>query len=100
MKKTAFDLYDCKNRNLDNCLEMYSLNEDLAKELSAKPVYKPIIVPYFYGKVKEDEGISCLNIFEDKNGFLGFFTLHTFSQRKIAYFDSFSKTETCNGGGI
>ncbi len=99
MKKTAYDLYNCKNNNLDNCLQVYSLNEDIAKELEIKPVYKPIIVPYFYGKVKEDEGISCLNIFEDRNGFLGFFTLHTFSQRKIAYFDSFSNAEIKKAGG-
>lgn len=93
MKKTAYDLYNCRNNNLDNCLEMYLLNEDLARELKVKPIYKPIIVPYFYEKVKEDEGVSCLNIFEDENGFLGFFTLHTFSQRNIAYFDSFCKKE-------
>ncbi len=99
MKKTAYDLYKCRNSNLDNCFEMYLLNQDLMKEFNVKPIYKPIIVPYFYGKVKEDEGISCLNFFEDGNGFLGFFTLHTFSQRKIAYFDSFSKVETCDAGG-
>ncbi len=99
MEKAAYDLYHCKNKNLDNCFEMYLLNQDLMKEFNVKPIYKPIIVPYFYGKVKEDEGVSCLNFFEDKNGFLGFFTLHTFSQRKTAYFDSFSKTKIKKAGG-
>ena len=97
MKKIAFDLYGCKNKHLDNFLEMYSFNEKIIKEFKVKPVYKPIIIPYFYGKIKEDEGISCLNIFENsKGGVLGFFTLHTFSQRNIAYFDSFSKEEILN----
>lgn len=86
MNKTAFDLYNCRSGILSDADGLYVACAGFIDALKLKPFYKPTVVPYFYGKNREDDGVSCFCMFDD-GGSIGFFTLHTFSCRNAAYFD-------------
>lgn len=92
MEKIAFDLYDCQSKFLDNPDKLYKICEQIAENLKVDLIYKPTIVPYFYGKDRLDDGVSCLNMFRSGDT-IGFFTLHTFSKRMSAYFDVVSNSK-------
>lgn len=98
MQKISFDLYLCQTNGLDNERQMYTICENIVKSLGIKEFSKPIIIPYFYGKNRQDDGISCVCIFKIQNQ-IGFFTAHSFNKRKIVYFDlispkTFNKNKT------
>ena len=69
--------------NLNNLIEIYEFLSQLVLELGEKELYKPILIPYYHGKIKKDCGVSCFTFL--KNG--GYLTFHIFEKRKIAYFD-------------
>lgn len=86
MEKISFDLYLCKNRHLDDERQMYQICEEIADKIGVELFYKPVIIPYFYGKNRQDDGISCICIFKI-NREIGFFSVHSFNKRKVVYFD-------------
>jgi len=96
MNKISLDLYHCKNNFMKNGIKnthfIYSICEQLANKLNLELKFRPIIIPYFHGINSTNDGISSICIFKDKDS-LGFFTLHTFNKRNLAYFDiiSYSK---------
>ena len=53
----ALDLIDIKD-NLNDLKQIYNFLEDLAFNLSFETIHKPVLVPYYYGKVEDDCGIS------------------------------------------
>lgn len=96
MNKYSLDLYQCKNNymenNLQDSLHIYSIAQKTADLLGVELIFKPTIIPYFYGKNPKDNGVSCFCYFKENNN-IGLFTMHTFSTRKAVYFDLLSKTE-------
>ena len=99
MEKISLDLYGCVNeyfgKGIEDSLSLYNLCCSLEKEINITYIFKPTIIPYFYGKNLEDDGVSCFCIFKEKSS-LGFITLHTFNKRKVAYFDMVSSKKYLN----
>lgn len=90
MNKISFDFYNCNNDFMGGIEDMslvFNVCSSFEKAFNVELLFKPIIVPYFYGKQPKDDGFSCYCLFKDKDNGFGFFTLHTFNKRKIAYFD-------------
>lgn len=82
----ALDLIDIKS-DYNNMMEIYSFLEGIInKKLKAKEIHKPVLIPYYHGKVKSDCGISCYAFFEG-----GYVTFHVFEKRNLAYFDIVSR---------
>lgn len=78
----ALDLIDIKE-NYNNLLQIYTLLDTaINKVLKFKTIHKPVLIPYYYGKIKRDCGISCYSFFDG-----GYITIHIFEKRKIAYLD-------------
>lgn len=84
----ALDSIDIK-RNLNNLMGIYNFLDELANCLEYKLIHKPVLIPYYHGKVPKDCGISCYAFFEQG----GYLTLHIFEKRRIAYFDIVYKEE-------
>lgn len=85
MKHMMLDCYGA-NRDMLNDLKYitYILNE-MASELEVKPICPPQLVPYYYGKITEDDGISAYILLEG-----GHITIHTFPFRECYFVDIFS----------
>ncbi len=84
MKHMMLDCYGA-NRDVLNDLKYitYILNE-MALELNVTPIAPPQLVPYYYGKVAEDDGISAFVLLEG-----GHITIHTFPFRECYFADIF-----------
>ena len=81
----SLDLVNTKN-NLNNLIDIYNFLDGLySLNISMVQIHKPVLVPYYYGKVHEDCGVSCFSVFDG-----GYLTLHIFEKRNIAYFDVMS----------
>jgi S-adenosylmethionine/arginine decarboxylase-like enzyme len=52
------------------------------------PIAPPNIIPYYYGKVKEDIGISAFILLEG-----GHVTIHTFPKRECYFIDCFTQRD-------
>lgn len=85
MKHMMLDCYGA-NRDVLNDLKYitYILNE-AGSVLDLKPIAPPQLVPYYYGKVAEDDGISAFVLLEG-----GHITIHTFPFRECYFVDIFS----------
>ena len=68
MNKIAFDLYNCQSNILSDFEKLYDVCVDLGKQLNLTFYFKPTIVPYFYGKEKMDEGVSCFCLIKENCG--------------------------------
>lgn len=90
MNKISFDLYSCKNECMENNIQdsykVYEMAQNIAKQIGVRLIFKPVIIPYFYGKEPKDNGVSCFCYFKENTG-VGIFTIHTFCYRKTVYFD-------------
>ncbi len=84
IKFLSIDLIDVKDE-LNNLLEIYNFMDKLLLQANLKQIHKPVLIPYYHGKVKRDAGVSCYAFFEG-----GYCTFHIFEKRKIAYFDIIS----------
>lgn len=94
MNKVAFDLYHCQSKITTDLDGMYNACVELGRSLNLELIFRPTIVPYFYGKERMDDGISCFCLMKETSGAgIGLFTLHSFSQRNIVYFDIVSNTQ-------
>ena len=99
MNKISLDLYECNtsflNNGLNSSIDIYNICSEL-EELNINLIYKPTVIPYFNGVNPKDDGVSAFCLFE-QNQNLGFYTLHTFNKRKLAYFDLiYSNKINCN----
>lgn len=88
IKFLSIDLIDTKD-GLNNLSDIYNFMDKLLLKANLKQIHKPVLIPYYHGKVKRDAGISCYAFFEG-----GYSTFHIFEKRKIAYFDIISNEET------
>lgn len=85
MQHIMIDAYKLvKPEEMDNLRSMYDNIVKLCYDLKLKNVMPPILVPYYYGSVKEDDGISAYVILSG-----GHFTIHAFPQRECYFADIF-----------
>lgn len=81
----SLDLIGIRDR-LNNLLEIYNFLDNMIDELGLKKIFRPVLIPYYHGKVETDCGVSCYSLFDG-----GYCTFHIFERRKIAYFDIVSE---------
>lgn len=85
MQHIMIDAYKLiKPEELDNLRSVYDSIVKLCNELQLKTVMPPVLVPYYYGKVRDDDGISAYVMLDG-----GHFTIHTFPQRECYFADIF-----------
>ena len=85
MKHTTIDCYGTNKYLLDDIKFINQLLNDLVYKLELSPIAPPSIIPYYYGKVKEDIGISAILLLEG-----GHVTIHTFPKRECYFIDCFT----------
>ena len=88
MKHTTIDCYGTNKYLLDDIKLINQLLNDLVYKLELRPIAPPNIIPYYYGKVKEDIGISAFILLEG-----GHVTIHTFPKRECYFIDCFTQRD-------
>ena len=86
MKHTTIDCYGANQYLLDDIKYINQLLNDIVYNFNLKPVTPPQIIPYYYGKVSEDIGVSAFVVLEG-----GHFTIHTFPLRECYFVDCVSQ---------
>ena len=76
------DAYGAYSERLDNMRSVYEVIHKITAQLSLTTVMPTVVVPYYYGTVKEDDGISAFVLLKG-----GHFTIHTFPQRECYFVD-------------
>ena len=84
MKHTTLDAYGAKHY-LEDIKGMNDTLTELCQELELDPICPPYLLPYYYGRVKEDVGVSGYVLLEG-----GHATIHTFPLRECYFVDVFS----------
>lgn len=85
MKHTTLDCYGANEHQLDNMKSINQLLTEVVYNLGLNPICPPAIIPYYYGKIKEDIGISAYILLEG-----GHLTIHTFPIRECYFVDCFT----------
>ena len=85
MKHITIDCYGAISNQLDDMKVINNVLTNLTYELDLDPICPPTIIPYYYGKVKEDIGISAFVILDG-----GHVTIHTFPVRECYFIDVYS----------
>ncbi len=86
MKHVMLDCYGSTQTLLDDIRYINKIVNEIPYVLKLTPVAPPSLVPYYYGKVKEDDGISSFVFLEG-----GHITIHTFPFRQCYFVDIFSE---------
>lgn len=87
-KHYMLDCYGANQNQLDDAKQINTLLNHLVYTLKLSPVCPPQLIPYYYGKVKEDLGISAFVILEG-----GHITIHTFPIRQCYFVDIYSEED-------
>ncbi|MCH3977280.1 MAG: S-adenosylmethionine decarboxylase [Bacilli bacterium] len=85
MKHITLDAYGGNPRQLDDIKLINETLITLAYKLKLAPICPPQIIPYYYGKVKKDIGVSSFVLLEG-----GHITIHTFPLRECYFLDIFT----------
>ena len=85
MKHTMIDCYGSKNHSLENLVYINDTLNKIAYNLNLDPIATPYLIPYYYGSVKEDIGVSAFLLLKG-----GHITIHTFPLRECYFVDVFS----------
>lgn len=85
MKHTTLDCYGANEHQLNDMNVVNQLLTDVSYILDVDPICPPCIVPYYYGRVPEDIGISAYVLLEG-----GHITIHTFPLRECYFIDCFT----------
>ncbi len=88
MKHVMLDAYGAEPNQIDDIKHINSFLNDLAYELDLEPIAPPFLIPYYYGKVKEDIGISSFLLLKG-----GHVTIHTFPLRECYFVDCFAQSD-------
>lgn len=88
MKHTMFDCYGANEHQLDEMKLINQLLTEAIYNLGLNPICPPCIIPYYYGKVREDIGISAYVLLEG-----GHITIHTFPIRECYFVDCFTTAD-------
>ena len=84
MKHMTLDCYGANERPLDDVKFINEILNKLAYKLKINPIEPPHLLPYYYGSVKEDIGISGKMLLLG-----GHVTIHTFPLRTCYFIDIF-----------
>jgi len=76
------DAYDCSDTKAGDLRSVYETITKVVDSMGAKPVMPPILIPYYYGEVADDDGISAFALLKG-----GHFTIHTFPLRQCYFVD-------------
>lgn len=76
------DAYQASESRLDNLMAVDSVLNEIIKTLNIKAVMPPFLLPFYYAKDAEDDGISAFVILQG-----GHITLHTFPRRRCLFVD-------------
>lgn len=85
MKHVVLDCYGADQHQLDDMKIIDKVLTDLSYQLNLNPICPTRLVPYYYGRVKEDIGISAFVLLEG-----GHITIHTFPIRECYFVDVFT----------
>jgi len=86
MKHLMLDCYGSTQKLLEDLRYFNKVMNEIPYLLNLKAVTPPHLIPYYYGKVKKDEGTSAYVILEG-----GHFTIHAFPLRQCYFLDIFSE---------
>ena len=86
-KHLTLDAYGAKNLHLDDIKYINDVLNRVIYELKLDPVTPPQLIPYYYGRVKEDIGVTAYMLLEG-----GHITIHTFPLRECYFVDLFVPT--------
>ena len=84
MKHMTLDCYGANERPLDDVKFINEILNKLAYKLKINPIEPPHLLPYYYGSVKEDIGVSGKMLLLG-----GHVTIHTFPLRTCYFIDIF-----------
>ena len=84
MKHVMLDCYGANERQLDDIKLINEVLNRLVYKLQLKPIEPPHLLPYYYGSVKEDIGVSGKILLLG-----GHVTIHTFPLRACYFVDIF-----------
>ena len=76
------DAYQASESRLDNLMAVDSALNEIVKVLNLKAVMPPFLLPFYYAKDAEDDGISAFVILQG-----GHITIHTFPRRRCLFVD-------------
>ena len=82
MLHVMLDMYGSTSEKLNDLKSVYETINKITNHLSVKTIMPPVLVPYYYGSVKEDDGISAFVFLRG-----GHFTIHTFPERECYFVD-------------
>ena len=82
MLHIMFDAYQADAEEINNLRRIYEKMNKVIGQLALKSIMPPVLVPYYYGDVKEDDGISAFILLKG-----GHFTIHTFPERECYFVD-------------
>lgn len=82
MNHIMIDGYHGNESRLDDIKTVGSMLSEMVLALNLKAVMPPFLLPYYYAKESEDDGISAFTILEG-----GHITVHTFPQRGCVFVD-------------
>lgn len=87
-KHIMLDCYGANQHQLDEMKHINDILNHLVYTLKLSPICPPQLVPYYYGKVKEDLGISAFVLLEG-----GHITIHTFPIRECYFVDIYAEED-------
>lgn len=87
-KHFTLDAYGAKTSNLEDIKYINDVLNRIIFDLKLNPITPPQLIPYYYGKVKEDIGLTAFLLLEG-----GHITIHTFPLRKCYFLDIYTPDE-------
>ena len=88
MKHITLDCYGASQYSLNDLTTVYQILNYVGYKFGLVPIAPPHIIPYYYGRVKKDSGISAYVLLKG-----GHVTIHTFPFRECYFVDVFSTTD-------
>ncbi len=85
MKHITLDCYGSSQHLLNDLTTVYETLNYIGYQFGLEPIAPPHIIPYYYGRVKKDSGISAYVLLKG-----GHITIHTFPFRECYFVDVFS----------
>lgn len=82
MNHIMLDAYEGNERRLDDIKSLNAVLGEITLALHLVPVMPPFLLPYYYAKDSDDDGISAFVILEG-----GHITIHTFPKRGCVFVD-------------
>lgn len=76
------DAYQANADDLSDLRIVYEKMYKVTNQMSVDTIMPPMLIPYYYGRVKEDDGISAFVLLKG-----GHFTIHTFPERECYFVD-------------